>query len=96
METNKDRLKEYLDKFLDFVIKYSYKEKMQMDTENLAYKNGIISKKNFENLKMLRKDNILILNSLVTNLNKASKLTESNTKFENQICDYINNIIQIG
>ncbi len=96
METNKDRLKEYLDKFLDFVIKYSYKEKMQMDTENLAYENGIISKKNFENLKMLRKDNILILNSLVTNLNKASKLTESNTKFENQICDYINNIIQIG
>ena len=82
--------------FLDFVIKYSYKEKMQMDTENLAYENGIISKKNFENLKMLRKDNILILNSLVTNLNKASKLTESNTKFENQICDYINNIIQIG
>ena len=96
METNKDRLKEYLDKFLDFVIKYSYKEKMQMDTENLAYENGIISKKNFENLKMLRKDNILILNSLVTNLNKAAKLTESNTKFENQICDYINNIIQIG
>ena len=96
METNKDRLKEYLDKFLDFVIKYSYKEKMQIDTENLAYENGIISKKNFENLKMLRKDNILILNSLVTNLNKASKLTESNTKFENQICDYINNIIQIG
>ena len=96
METNKDRLKEYLDKFLDFVIKYSYKEKMQMDTENLAYENGIISKKNFETLKMLRKDNILILNSLVTNLNKASKLTESNTKFENQICDYINNIIQIG
>lgn len=96
METNKDRLKEYLDKFLDFVIKYSYKEKMQMDTENLAYENGIISKKNFENLKMLRKDNILILNSLVTNLNKASKLTESNAKFENQICDYINNIIQIG
>ena len=86
METKNERLKEYLDKFLDFVIKYSYKEKEQIDNETVAYKNGIISKKNFDSLKMLRKDNILILNSLVTNLNKASKLSEKNDKFENQIC----------
>lgn len=95
METKNERLKEYLDKFLDFVIKYSYKEKEQMDNESMAYKNGIISKKNYDNLKMLRKDNILILNSLVTNLNKASKLTEKNIRFENQICYFIDNIIQM-
>lgn len=96
MGNNNTKLKEYLDMFLDFVVRYSYKEKQQIETEMNAYKNGIISKKNFENLKKIRNENILLLNSLVTKLNNATLITSQNKNFEKNICCYINNIIQIG
>ena len=95
MENPNDDFKLYCDKFLDYVIKYSYKENIQIAKEKKAYLNGIISKNSFEKLKNARQQTILSYNNLAYNFKKISeKLDDGNHILDEKIKNLIKIMIK--
>lgn len=72
MKQNK-KFDDYCDLFIEHAIKYSYKESKQIETEKLAYKNGVISQANYLNLKEARQNTALLINNIAYKLKLASK-----------------------
>lgn len=72
---NKDviKFKNYCDKFLDYVIKYSNKEQLRINEERVACKFGIISENRFDQLKIARQQTILTYNNLAHSFKKVSE-----------------------
>lgn len=87
-----NNFKQHCDKFLDYVIKYSYKENNQIEKERIAFLNGVISEQCFNKLKNARQQNILSYNSLAYKFKKASE--HDNLK-NDEIRNKLNDILQV-
>ncbi len=76
-----DDFKMLCDKFIQHVSKYSQTEKAKLKLEQDAFKAGIISKQNYDKLKLLRENKICTLNILGYSFKKLSLVTFDNEKY---------------
>lgn len=75
----KQKFQEYLDKFIQYTIKYSTKENKQIELEKKAFEAGIISENNYIKLKNARLSTMFAYNNLAYYFQKAStKIDENN------------------
>ncbi len=78
------------DKFLEHVKKYSQREQQQLNLERSACQLGVISKNNFNKLRLVREDKICTLNILAYNFKKLALKDENCDRYLKLLKSVIN------